>query len=297
MLKKIYESAYRLFRIAGRTLIKYCSDSRPASYPYVTGDGFRKLAKFIYDDTVKNVDPANVTEGDIIFVGNSNIKNFLRDIHPNVMNKYVLISHNGDEAIDDEAVKMAEEKVIKWYGINVTTTASKVVPLPLGIENKHYYVNGIPWIFDQARGKKVEKKTKIFYAFSVINNVAERQPVLDIMKKNANGETIVKWLNFKKYINLLNSYKFIVSPPGSSVEGIRNWDAFYLGVVPIVKRSITTTYFEKIGMPLWVVDEWSELNDIDSYTLAEKYDHIIRNGDNNKIFMEYWINKIKNLDN
>jgi hypothetical protein len=44
-----------------------------------------------------------VKENDIVFVGDSRIKNFLKKISPDIKNKYVLITHNGDESVDEEA--------------------------------------------------------------------------------------------------------------------------------------------------------------------------------------------------
>lgn len=295
MFNKIYNFVYRVYRILGRTIIRYSSNPRPSSHPYFTGDGLRNFADFIYDNTVKNIIPENVREKAIIFVGDSNIKNFFKEIHPKIKNKYILISHNGDENIDEELVRFIDDKILKCYGINVFVRHQKIIPLPLGIENKHYYVNGIPWIFNRASKKNIYKKTKIFYAFTVGTNSAERRPALEAIKNNPYGETITKWLNFKQYMDLLKTYKFVVSPPGSCVEGHRTWDAMYIGVVPIVKRSITTDYFEKIGLPLWVVDDWSEISQISDKYLNNKYEEIMRNSNHSKLYIDYWTDKIKNL--
>ena len=296
MYQKIYDFCYRLFRIAGRTLIKYSSDPRPASSPYVTGDGFRKLAQFIYDGTINNVVPDRVKEKDIIFVGDSKIKKFLREIHPLIKNRYVLITHNGDEAIDEEALELAGDKVIKWYGINVVVNNSKVIPLPLGIENKHYYVNGIPLWFNRIRSKEsTSRLNRIFYGFTPGTNFTERQPALDVLKKLSVAETFKTWMNFKQYLDLLATYKFVASPPGSSVEGHRTWDALYIGIVPIVKQSITTDYFKSIGVPVWVVADWHELNDYDESKLIAKFQEVRSGVDESILFMYYWSDKIKGI--
>lgn len=291
--QKAYNFCYRLFRVAGRTLIKYSADPRPATLPYVTGDGFRKLAKFIYDNKIKNVVPEEVNEGDLVFVGDSNIKNFLRAVHPLIKNRYILITHNGDEAVDEEALRLAGDKVIKWYGINVVVKNERVIPLPLGLENKHYYLNGIPLLFNRLRRKKIIRQDKIFYGFSAVNNMAERQPALDVLQKLKVAETVKVWTNFKQYLDLLATYKFVASPPGSSVEGHRTWDALYIGIVPIVKKSITTDYFKSIGAPLWVVADWRELEEYDESKLAAKFDEIRADLDESVLFMDYWADKIR----
>jgi hypothetical protein len=73
--------------------------------------------------------------------------------------------YNGDSVIDESMLALTDEKLLKWYGINVLVNHPKVVPIPLGIENKHLYVLGIPAIFNHVTKKVIAKKNKIFYGF------------------------------------------------------------------------------------------------------------------------------------
>lgn len=294
MYEKFYNLFYQINRVFRRTLIRFSWNPRPSSYPYITGDGFRNFANHIYDDANPVINTHGIKEGDVVFVGNSRIRKFFSEIHPLINNRYILISHNGDEKIDGEVAKYIDGKIIKWYGINVVTEHPNVVPLPLGIENLHYYVNGIPSIFNSVRRKVVQKNNSVFYAFTVETNPGKRGPALEYLKNNVYAETLVKWLNFKHYLALLSTYKFTASPEGSSVEGHRTWDALYVGVVPIVTRSATTSYFEKIGIPMWVIDEWDELDAFNDAKLSEQYNLLMQNFDESKLFIDYWLNKIRN---
>jgi hypothetical protein len=282
----------KLKRVFFRTLIKYSLNPRPVSDPYVTGDGFRALADHIYDDQSRNFRPLAVKEKDIVFLGNSRIKEFLNSFHKEIKNRYILVSQNGDENIDDEAVRLIDDKIIRWFGINVIVKHPKVVPLPIGIENKHWYLNGIPSIFDKIRKKTFVKKNKIFYAFTVGSNKKERQPALDAMVKCPTGETLKQWMTFAPYLELLATYKFTASPIGSSIEGIRNWDALYIKTIPIVKRTVTTEYFESLDIPIWNIDEWNELISLTEDDLEKKYDEMMAKADWSKIYMDYWKNEI-----
>ncbi len=294
MIQKLYDFIFRVYRIIGRIFIKHSSNPRPSSYPFITGDGFRNFASYIYDDTSKNIIPEKVKEKDIIFVGDGHIKKFLTEIHPKIKTNYILITHNGDAIIDQEVFNLTDHKILKWYGINPLIDNPKVVPLPLGIENKYYYVLGIPFVFNTVIKKKFSKKNRIFYGFSVFNNKEERQPAMDVLKVNSLTETFKKWMNFYQYLHMLSAYKFTASPPGSCVEGHRNYDAFYTGVIPIVKSSITIDYFEKIGMPLWNIKDWHELDNLTEKDLEEKFESIKKNSNLETIYIDYWIDKIKN---
>ena len=52
---------------------------RPASFPYLSGDGFRAMANFVYDQFL-DFDPNKVMYGDIIFVRTNYLKEL--DIMP-----------------------------------------------------------------------------------------------------------------------------------------------------------------------------------------------------------------------
>ncbi len=286
----------KINRIVHRTLIKYSGSPRPASYPYVTGDGFRQLANHIFDNSKKNFDPKKVKSDEIVFVGDSNIKKFFKEIHSLIGVGYILVSHNGDEKIDEEVLKFVDGKIIKWYGINVVVKHPKVVPVPLGIENLHYYVLGIPGNFQAVKKLNLPKKNKIFYGFTLASNKEKRQPALDCLSKHPLAETLKgRWLTFRPYLKLLAGYKFTASPEGSSIEGHRNWDALYMGVSPIVTRSVTTEYFKSLGIPMWVVDDWHELDNLTEEDLGKKHKELWQGFDESKLYMDYWVNKIKTL--
>ncbi|OIO19913.1 MAG: hypothetical protein COY69_00860 [Candidatus Magasanikbacteria bacterium CG_4_10_14_0_8_um_filter_32_14] len=292
MNKHLSNFIFKIYRIIGRLLIKYSFNSRPSSLPFITGDGFRNIADYIFDDTLKNVVPEKVKEGQIIFVGDSNIKRYFREIHNLIKVKYIIITHNGDEFVDKDIIKMMDEKIIHWYGINIDICNDLVTPLPIGIGNKHFFVTGIPLIFKRVILKNYFKKNKIFYLFTVATNRTERENALECLKKNYFAETIDKMINFNEYLHLSSKYKFIASPPGSCVEGHRTWEAIYTKSIPIVKRSITTEYFEKIGLPIWVINDWSEIDQFDETGLAKKYDEIMTSSDLTAIYIDYWFDKI-----
>lgn len=293
LVSKLEDYCFRIYRIIGRTVIKYSNNPRPASLPFITGDGFRKLAKHVFDKTNPAVDPKSVAAGDIVFVGDSQIEQFLSDIHPHISHPYVLITHNGDATVNEAVFEKAKDKIIKWYGINVTHTDPKIVPLPLGIENQHYFVCGIPAVFKIIMRRSAPRKDKIFYGFTVSTNPAERQPALDVVSKHPDGESLRSLRGFYFYLAHMRNYKLVLSPPGSSVEGHRNWDTLYIGSVPIVKKSITTDYFKKIGVPLLVIENWNDLATINSATISTLYTETKAASDPETLTMDYWVKKIK----
>ncbi len=292
--EKISDFAFRLYRIIGREMISHSSDPRPASSPYITGDGFRSKADHIYDNLKQDFDPYIVKEGEVIFVGDSLIEKFLSLVHPKIRCPYILVTHNGDAKITRELFLKASDNLLHWYGINVEHNDVKITPIPLGIENKHYYVCGIPAVFNYVKNKKLTKLDKIFYGFTISTNPTERGPALEIIKSHPNSETLSSWRGFFPYLLNLNKYKLVLSPPGSCEEGHRTWDTMYIGGVPIVKSSPTTEYFKQVGVPLIVINDWEELNELNDNTIASVYKEVVSAFNPKTLTLDYWTNKIKN---
>ena len=64
MLKAILKSLFFLLVFPGMIFGK----NRTPSTPYITGDGFRAFADFIFDEDIKMTSPARVSSGDVIFL-------------------------------------------------------------------------------------------------------------------------------------------------------------------------------------------------------------------------------------
>ncbi len=270
---------------------------RPGSYPFVSGDSFRVLAKFIFDEEF-TFKPEDVQPGDLVFASNTRAHEYMRTIHKEIKNPYVLLVHNGDESIDKEFADMIDDKIIKCYAQDVTYEHEKIVPIPIAFENVRYYMNGIPSMFRRLNRKMRRnppvKKDKILFRFSIYTNPTERVPALEIFKKHPLMETFSEMLPPNLHLRKLMTYKFVASPPGNSIESCRTWEALELRTVPIVKDFVAYRHFVSIGLPLWIVKDWKEL---DAYktpeSLALKYKEIMKNPNWEPLRMDFWIKQIK----
>jgi hypothetical protein len=284
---------FRLNRYLHRLLISHSNNPRPSSYPYISGDTFRVMAQHIFDNC-SIITPDKVKEGDIVFVDICKIQEFFKAIHPKIKNSYKLITHNGDDAISHDLVRFIDDKIIHWYGQNVDVVHPKITAIPIGLENMHYYNNGIVANIKRIQCRKIPKKNKILFGFSIPTNSQERQPAFDILAKIKTTEKLSGWPNAWSYLNTLNSYKFIASPPGNGIDCHRTWEAIYLGVVPIVKESILTKHFRVLGLPMWVINDWRELQNLDADDLENKYHELTGSVNLKPLSFDYWLEQIKN---
>ncbi len=272
-------------------LVAHSGNPRPSSYPYVSGDTFRAIADHIHDD-LKTVDTSKVKEADIIFVKISYIKEFFEKIHPHIKFPYKLITHNGDILIDEKLSTYADEKIIKWYGQNVTINHPRIVPLPIGLENISYCNSGLPKYFNRLRIKSLPKKNRILFGFNIMTNKEKRQQAENVLLFLPVADKIQGWPGAKKYLELAASYAFVASPEGNGIDCHRTWEALYLGAVPIVTSSPVTEHFKSIGFPLFVIKDWKELCGLTENDLKKKYHELQDSFDKSLLRADYWFNLI-----
>ncbi len=291
----IFKHQLRARRFLFRTIHKLIGQSRPSSYPYPSGDSFRALADHIHDET-GSFAPKDVKKGDIVFVSNPLTLQYLREIHPQIENPYILIEHNGDFDIGKEVADLIDDKIIKFYAQDLIYAHEKIVPIPIALENWHYYMNGIPSVFNRIKRKNSKrlplKKDKVLYRFSLHTNPNERKPALEYVSKHPMFETFTDMLPPTLHIRKLTGYKFVVSPPGNAIESCRTWEALYVRTVPIVKDSVAMRYFVSLGLPIWIVKEWNELDMLNEETLKVKYESFMKNPNWEPLHMDFWIKLI-----
>lgn len=276
-----------IFRIKTKILRKifFYLKHRPDSYPFISGDGFRKIANFIYDE-ITTFQPQKVERGNIIFVASPLIDKYFKYIHPQIKNPYKLITHNGDNEVGEKETKYIDNKIIHWFAQNNTFKHYKITPIPIGIENRKWFMSGYILYkkYKKIKKENIDKKQRILFGFNSNTNIEERSKALTELKENPLADEIKEKLNPDKYFKLLNQYNFVVSPPGNGVDCHRTWEALYLDIVPLVKRSYCMEYFKEIGFNLKIVDNYKETN-----LLSEK-----KNKNDKILHMDYWIKLIKN---
>lgn len=295
MILEISNFVFRIKRGVFRRLIKISSNPHPTSYPYISGDTFRSMANMIYDRDLNTIKTNQVTPNTIIFVEAAWIEKFFKNIHPQISNPYTLITHNGDNLIDEIMARYLDDKIIHWYAMAVLTNNPQITPLPAGLENLSYYNNGIPRLFDRFRKvKKKIKKNRIVFNFTIETNKEERQQAYDLLTKNPLADKIEGFPNAKRYLKTIIEYKFIACPPGNGIDSHRLWEALYLGLVPITKSSLLTEYFKNLGLPIWLIDDWTELSNLTETMLEKKYQELRGGKREEVLFADYWFNMIKN---
>jgi hypothetical protein len=120
-------------------------------------------------------------------------------------------------------------------------------------------------IMNEVRSRFIKKTNGIYFFFSIGTNYQERQPCYEAVRNK--GLVFGTQQDFRSYLETMASYKYAICPPGNGVDCHRLWECYYLGVVPIVKRSVFTEKVASI-FPCILVDDW---NTLDVNHLLETY--------------------------
>jgi hypothetical protein len=273
--------------------ISLSSDPNPPSEPYISGDTFRKFADHVISSEKLIFDPSAVRRNNILFVDAGILPYFFRCIHPGIKNPYILITHNGDVNIDKPMTYNIDSKITHWFAQNVLVKHHKITPIPIGLENLRYFNHGQTRLFEQLRKKNVKKRAKIQMDFSQNTNLLMREPIYKLLHSHTLINRLDERLSAQQYMAQLAQHKFVLSPPGNGLDCHRSWEAMYVGTIPIVAESVTTASFRRLGLPLLIVSDWSEIKNFNKKKLNEVYESTYKNVNYEALWFSYWKKAIR----
>jgi hypothetical protein len=265
----------------------------PASFPLVSGDGFRCLADSFADETngftfsrgldhFNNIEESRVP---VLFVKTDGImNNFFSKWFARISRPFVLITHNSDyeaPASQKYMQYLEHPKLVHWFAVNTGSMSHpKRSTIPIGFENRRRGT-AFPEVYLQARRQAlttVQKDRLLNLNFTPRNK--DRQDAIK-MFQNVSWATIQtfgydsSYLNTnkihassrqvnpdttmqKQYLLELARYKFALSPRGNGIDCHRTWELLLMGVIPIVKRSSIDSLYADLPAVL-IVDRFEDL--------------------------------------
>lgn len=269
------------------------TNGRPSSAPYLSGDGFRSWSAWKYEpETASRFDPSAVRAGSLGYCDGWLLEEFLKGAGRHIPVPFRLISHNADANLTVLRLKQLPPQLQRLYTTNALVTDSRVVPVPIGLENARFHCNGVVADFERLRNRPLTKEPRILTAFTVGTNPVVRGLALETLR-GLDTVDMLSRVNSRTYRNRAIGYQFIASPPGNGEDCHRTWEACYLRAVPIVLRSTLTEFFVGLGLPLWVVDSYEELKAWDSTALDAKYRQLSPGFDHPALWTPYWDTLIK----
>jgi hypothetical protein len=268
--------------------IPFDNNQRLASNPYITGDTIRAHCDWVIDETVTAFDPSLVCHGDAIFLNANWCSFFFEKIHPAIQANYILVTHNSVfHAPGVYAPYLNDSKLVAWFAKNTMIEHPKMYPLPLGIANK-YWPHGNTDMIDTLRAQLPNiKKDILLYVNFDINTNPTRLAIYTYFAAQPFSH-IAKAKSFDAYLLDLARSQFVISPPGSSLDCHRIWEALLVNCIPIVMHSPLD--FLLHDLPVLLIDDWQ---DVTESFLRTRYKQMkpVKYA-RKKLFAAYWIRQI-----
>ncbi len=263
------------------------SKPRVSSAPYISGDTFRSICNFIFDEDVR-FDPAKIQKPSIVFVKTDMMPEFFARVHPKINVPYVLVTHNADHGAPGDFVNYLDDpKIIHWFGQNPTAIHPKFTPIPIGVANRYCVKISDPAVITKVRTTFAEKKHLLYV--NVGTTHPERAQVLEILKHGEQFFFKASPKPFMLYLQDLSVSKFVLSPRGNGLDCHRTWEALLMDCIPIVKTSLLDPLFD--GLPVLIVDDWQVVT---KDFLEKKWQEFSqKQWCPDRMFVDYWINKIR----
>ena len=216
---------------------RHATSARNSSYPYISGDTFRAMADFVFDET-KREDLQKVQYGDIVFVKADMFAAFFPSAFDSIRNPFVLVTHNSDFAAPAQHQSyLSNEKILHWFASNPSVrNVQKLSPIPIGLANTRWHHGDLQRLTNASRHlrKPWSSRTMLLYVnFDLGTNRVERQKARDqavkfdkdhvlIIQKRISQETFLEQIG-KRQIRSLTSRQWTGLPSdlGSAADGRR----------------------------------------------------------------------------
>lgn len=288
------------FRLQGSLLRTTCDlfRLRLGSFPYISGDGFRRLAEIIIETPLQleRVKRLNIRPGSLLFVNGWLMPQFLRAWpFPDV--PIVLITHNSDLGPGEGEASLWEERFHPrsvWFAQNARVWHPRIVPIPIGLENLRLGNHGLTRHFDSLRKRLPpfeQRIPKIAFGFAVRNNPGVRQAALESLRRSPCAQELPTGLNSWAYKRELIRYLAVACPEGNGLDTHRVWEAMYLRVMPVVVHSRLTEEWPRL--PWLVLNSWRDVEEWNSLDLRRRYEAIPDPAwDAGELQIRNWIRKI-----
>ncbi len=215
---------------------------RTDSYPLISGDTFRSVCHWTFDETGNNNWSATAMQpGQLVFVKTDMLEEFFTSRHSSIRTPYILITHNSDQAAPGQYLSRLNDSIlVAWYGQNGDATHPKFHPLPIGFANRQHEHGNMDRLMSHAQGLLAQKArpARLYVNLGTSSNPT-RQVFIDALKMwGPNGKVrFASNSDHGEYLSDMMNSKFVLSPPGNGIDCHRTWEALLMGAVPVVLPS------------------------------------------------------------
>jgi hypothetical protein len=228
-----------------------------------------------------------VKDARVIFCNGYLAEDFINSFGKHLSAK-VLIVGNSDKDWYDFPIALAPG-IKSIFLQNSFVTDSRIVPLPIGIENLSYYRNGRSKNFRDSfiRSEKVDKV--------LVGPLSPTHELRRTFMENIFDSPRIEVISNRvmepyQYAKVSSTYGYIASPRGNGEDTHRTWESLYRGCSPVLLRNKWSESLSSFGLPISYVDEWTP----ERLEVLEPFKRF-NPSEIHSLWWPYWQSKIKSL--
>ena len=260
---------------------------RRNSSPYISGDAFADLCKFVYNPPKwrnfnRNI---SISEAKSIFCKSHELQEML-DKHSSELTASIIICGNSD--FEFHSMPASIPKTIKALFLQNSFISDNdfVFSIPIGIENFRLGVNGNPrFIRNMATDRRSRKRV-------LFGPLSPTHPIRDIVferfgKGDPRWEFVSGRLSPREYDELTRQFHMIAAVRGNGIDTHRLWESLYRGLTPIVVMDDWWESFEALFPQVVIVNDWDTC-EIAKIPIPKTFQPL----ELNPLWMPFWEEKI-----
>jgi len=197
---------------------------------------------------------------------------FIQYILPHLDNtlSYVLYLHNSDHEIKEHHVTLLTKYnyINKVYGQNISFYHKQFNLLPIGIANSMFKHGNLVSLYTVMSESYYKKKTRSLYININPRTYPYRHTVLQDINQRPDDFVISGSKPYKDYLEELSQHRFCLCVRGNGIACHREWECYYLGVIPVIinnqftNMSVYIKYLQDLQLPFYEIKEET----LDRYT-------------------------------
>lgn len=261
---------------------------RPSSRPLLSGDTFWNRANHVFETHGRPLLASAIRPGDIVFCESDRMEELFELVLVEASGPVVLVLGNSDRNLTpSDFDSIPTTAVSQFFSQNLVEKYERAEVLPIGLENWWRSKNGIPRHFKGSGNPPQSRIFRVMWEFSIHTNERERSRAARALSDYRCADRLGKVIP-AAHRKALKTYGFVACPPGNGLDTHRAWEAMYLNCVPIVARSFLTERYESLGLPVWIVDDYADLQNLNETQLREIYWELFHKFASPALGFEFW---------
>lgn len=222
----------------------------------LSGDSFARMADLaLYRKSPIRTSHLDLRDVRIVFIANHDVERFV-DEYINVLRPKVLIIGDGDR--DWPSFEFPELAFVKRIFLQNSSIPNdyRFRCLPIGLENRKYGRNGMPYNFCEFYAKRVKTSGVFMGPLGNTHPIREQLVHLELAKLD-NFERIDERISSVEFAARSSRWSHVLSPRGNGKDTHRFWETLYRGSIPVVTDDQWSRNISSYGIPLETVTEWT----------------------------------------